>query len=421
MKTHPTVLDAVAVGIPDDRFGEMVTGVIEARPGEDDRHRRRHRPRQDHARRLQGAEADRRRRHHRPRRERQGRLQAVEVRRDDIARRRSELTGSGLGPAAMDPPNFGVRSPPMFEFRPPAVVQADAELAGRLSRRRRGRGPRRSFTRYGGLVYRIACGRRLRVRDELTRRRRPTHACTRSSRRGATPRCSSRVAASGPGSPRWPHESVGARRIPGSGRRAALDVERCSPTRASWTDPPAELADRVVAGDPGRGHRRPGRALHGRRPPCGAGTSARGSTSVRPFVVGAIAAVVLLVLGVMVLSALGGADVEHRATTIDLRPTGRVLDVSGSIEVDHRRRRSADRARRADAARPRHGGWYEGWVHARRRLDRLRPGRSPAADDVELTAAVDVADARSVPRRLTDDDPSAVRPTPTSSSVAPLP
>ncbi len=34
MKTHPSVLDAVAVGVPDDRFGEMVTGVIEVRPGE---------------------------------------------------------------------------------------------------------------------------------------------------------------------------------------------------------------------------------------------------------------------------------------------------------------------------------------------------------------------------------------------------
>ncbi|MGB0113048.1 MAG: acyl-CoA synthetase [Ilumatobacteraceae bacterium] len=33
MKTHPDVLDAVAVGIPDDKFGEAVTGVIEARPG----------------------------------------------------------------------------------------------------------------------------------------------------------------------------------------------------------------------------------------------------------------------------------------------------------------------------------------------------------------------------------------------------
>ena len=33
MKTHPDVLDAVAVGVPDERFGEAVTGVVEARPG----------------------------------------------------------------------------------------------------------------------------------------------------------------------------------------------------------------------------------------------------------------------------------------------------------------------------------------------------------------------------------------------------
>ena len=33
MKTHPDVLDAVAVGIPDEKFGEAVTGMVEARPG----------------------------------------------------------------------------------------------------------------------------------------------------------------------------------------------------------------------------------------------------------------------------------------------------------------------------------------------------------------------------------------------------
>ncbi len=34
LKTHPTVLDAVAVGIPDEKFGEAVTAVVEPRPGE---------------------------------------------------------------------------------------------------------------------------------------------------------------------------------------------------------------------------------------------------------------------------------------------------------------------------------------------------------------------------------------------------
>jgi acyl-CoA synthetase (AMP-forming)/AMP-acid ligase II len=33
LKTHPTVRDAVAVGVPDDRFGEAVTGLVELEPG----------------------------------------------------------------------------------------------------------------------------------------------------------------------------------------------------------------------------------------------------------------------------------------------------------------------------------------------------------------------------------------------------
>ena len=33
LKRHPAVLDAVVVGVPDEKFGEAVTGVVEARPG----------------------------------------------------------------------------------------------------------------------------------------------------------------------------------------------------------------------------------------------------------------------------------------------------------------------------------------------------------------------------------------------------
>jgi fatty-acyl-CoA synthase len=33
LKTHPSVLDAVAVGVPDEKFGEAITAVIEAAPG----------------------------------------------------------------------------------------------------------------------------------------------------------------------------------------------------------------------------------------------------------------------------------------------------------------------------------------------------------------------------------------------------
>jgi 3-oxocholest-4-en-26-oate---CoA ligase len=34
LKSHPTVLDAVAVGLPDEKFGEAITAVVEPRPGE---------------------------------------------------------------------------------------------------------------------------------------------------------------------------------------------------------------------------------------------------------------------------------------------------------------------------------------------------------------------------------------------------
>ncbi|MEC8487114.1 MAG: acyl-CoA synthetase, partial [Actinomycetota bacterium] len=33
LKTHPSVLDAVAVGVPDEKFGEAVTAVVEPREG----------------------------------------------------------------------------------------------------------------------------------------------------------------------------------------------------------------------------------------------------------------------------------------------------------------------------------------------------------------------------------------------------
>jgi fatty-acyl-CoA synthase len=35
LKTHPTVADAVAVGVPDEKFGEAITAVVEATPGAD--------------------------------------------------------------------------------------------------------------------------------------------------------------------------------------------------------------------------------------------------------------------------------------------------------------------------------------------------------------------------------------------------
>ena len=75
-RRHPAVRDAVVVGVPDDRFGEAITAVVELARDASTRPTRRARqgpwPR---TRRPRVLVVDR----HRPGRERQGRLQALEV------------------------------------------------------------------------------------------------------------------------------------------------------------------------------------------------------------------------------------------------------------------------------------------------------------------------------------------------------
>ena len=34
LKLHPSIVDAVAVGLPDEKFGEAITAVVEAKPDE---------------------------------------------------------------------------------------------------------------------------------------------------------------------------------------------------------------------------------------------------------------------------------------------------------------------------------------------------------------------------------------------------
>ena len=41
LKQHPAVRDAVVVGVPDDKFGEAITAVVEPKPGADARRGRR--------------------------------------------------------------------------------------------------------------------------------------------------------------------------------------------------------------------------------------------------------------------------------------------------------------------------------------------------------------------------------------------
>ena len=49
LKLHPTVADAAVVGVPDERFGEAITALVEAHAGDDDRRGRADRPRQGSA------------------------------------------------------------------------------------------------------------------------------------------------------------------------------------------------------------------------------------------------------------------------------------------------------------------------------------------------------------------------------------
>ena len=57
LRSHPDVFDCVVVGVPDDRWGEMVVALVHPRDGQHDRRRRVERALPRDARRLQGAEA----------------------------------------------------------------------------------------------------------------------------------------------------------------------------------------------------------------------------------------------------------------------------------------------------------------------------------------------------------------------------
>ena len=79
LKTHESVRDAVAVGVPDEKFGEAITAVVELAPGAELDEAGADRPREGPAGGVQGAEAGARDRHDRPGAQRQGRLQAAQA------------------------------------------------------------------------------------------------------------------------------------------------------------------------------------------------------------------------------------------------------------------------------------------------------------------------------------------------------
>ena len=212
----------------------------------------------------------------------------------------------------------------MSEFRPPAVVRADADT---LAFRAADDDAIRALSRrYGGLVFTITGGNDAIVQggEFATPADAAVHTflqawsnaevfepgrsfgpwlgslaaeCAASHRAGRATRISSTGC--------WPTRPRGSRH------------PTISPTVSwppSWPKPP--WIRRASTPPTTCVRRRPRRVRHGRS---------------AMFVLGAAGAGLVLVVGILLLSAIGGTGT--RLATIELRPTGRLTDVSGSIEV----------------------------------------------------------------------------------------
>ncbi|MGI9644814.1 MAG: anti-sigma factor [Ilumatobacteraceae bacterium] len=148
---------------------------------------------------------------------------------------------------------------------------------------------------------------------------------------------------------------------------------------ALWVEVPDGLDERVVAAVRSE-------AAVG-EPPTPTPNSGPRRTSVRPALLGAAAAILLLFGGVVVLSALSGASGTDRFSA-DLVSTGLIADVDGSIEVT-----SFSSGLRIDLDAPslprRDGGrFYEGWL--RTDDDKLVPvGTFHDGDGVTLWAGIE--------------------------------
>lgn len=116
-----------------------------------------------------------------------------------------------------------------------------------------------------------------------------------------------------------------------------------------WEEPPAGLEDRIVG------------AVHSEANVGAPPTNRRQRSWLRPALLGAAAAVLLLFGGVVVFSALNGATGTDRFSA-ELVPTGLVADVEGSIEVTSFR--SGLRIELDAISLPRRDGgqFYEGWL-----------------------------------------------------------
>jgi DNA-directed RNA polymerase specialized sigma24 family protein len=274
----------------------------------------------------------------------------------------------------------------MYEFRPPAVVQADTELAIAL-RAGDEDAVRQLFDRYGPLVYTV--GERLCDGDraaDIT-----VHTFLQAWRNSE---------AFEPGRSFGPWLATVARQAALHGaehtgaERAdddAVTVDRLLADPGGWSEPPADLGERVVAAVISEAHLDPVEIYTSSDLVAAQEAASRRGGGIRSLIVGAVGALIFLLLGIFVLSALGGSDVTD-TTTIELRPTGRLVDAEGSIDVADTAAGLAITVDAAALAEQPPGSLYAAWVV-------LNDGTVVSAGtfrngvDAQLVAAVGPGDA----------------------------
>ncbi len=163
------------------------------------------------------------------------------------------------------------------------------------------------------------------------------------------------------------------------------DIAALLADQSTWAEPPPELGDRVVAAV------RSESALGDSAPMSSVSSfvAARGRSWMRPALLGAAAAIAFLFGGIVVLSALSGADSGSDTFSAELTSTGLLPDVGGDIDVT-----SFNSGLRIDLEAPGlprrdDGKFYEAWVRTSAG-DLFPVGTFHDGSDVTLWAGVEL-------------------------------
>ena len=212
----------------------------------------------------------------------------------------------------------------MFEFRPPAVVEADAALTRQL-RLGDEAAVRELVGRYGGLVQAVALHAAPQEPTDDTEQV-VVHTFLQAWRNSE---------AFEPGDPFAPWLATLARSVAASTgapvSAAVVDGLLAEPSR--WVALSDHVEDRIVASVIAEAHVDPAQIYTAADLEAARAASTTRSSTVRTALLGLVGGLVVLLAAILLLSALGGGS-DDDAVTIDLRPTGRVLDATGSIDVE---------------------------------------------------------------------------------------